>query len=38
MAIKKADLDSSLRASCDELRGGLDGKVAGHLQRMGFKP
>jgi PD-(D/E)XK nuclease superfamily len=24
MAIKKSDLDSSLWASCDELRGGMD--------------
>jgi len=24
MAIKKSDLSSSLRASCDELRGGMD--------------
>jgi len=38
MAIKKSDLYSSLRASGDELRRGMDGKVAGHLQRMGFKP
>jgi len=38
MAIKKSDLYSSLRASCDELRGGMDGKVARHLQRLRFKP
>lgn len=43
MAVKKSKLYSSLWASCDELRDGMDAnvaklgeKVAAHLQKMGF--
>ena len=38
MAIMKSDLYSPRWASGDEPRGGVDGKVAGHLQKIGFKP
>ncbi len=34
MAIKKSDLYSSLWASCDELRGGMDASQLGEGQAM----